>query len=68
MVQSAYKLALDKSMNSCVGEPSNGDTRGRYWRAICILNMPTKVKSFVSKYYSNESKSMPSRGYHRKCL
>ena len=46
-VRSVYKIALDKAMNSGVGEPSNGDTHRKFWRKIWSLNMSIKVKSFA---------------------
>ena len=46
-VHSAYKIALDKAMNSRVGEPSNDDTHRKFWRKIWSLNMPNKVKSYA---------------------
>lgn len=42
-----HTKALDESTNSCVGEPSNGDTRRRFWRTIWSLNMSNKVKFFA---------------------
>ena len=42
-----YIIALDKAMNSGVGEPSNGDTHRKFWRKSCSLNMPNKVKTFA---------------------
>ena len=46
-VHSAYKIALDKAMNSRVCEPSNADTHRKFWRKIWSLNMPNKVKSYA---------------------
>ena len=46
-VGSAYEIALAESMNSCVGEPSNGDKNTNFWRTILGLNMPNKFKSFA---------------------
>lgn len=60
MVCSAYKFALAESVNSCVGEPSNGDKRKKIWRTVWGLNMPNKVKSFAWRVPKYKSKSVPS--------
>ena len=44
-----YVVALDKAMNSGVGEPSNGDSHRKFWRKSWSLNVPNKVKTFAWK-------------------